>query len=210
MFEQIMKYPVDVFREGDFSFGIPIPGLLIFVLMVALVAATIWAYRSAKGRYGRAFRGFLIFLRTIVLCVLAFCLLKPFLTIYQNNPDDSYLLVMVDRSKSMQITDSDDGKSRLNRSNQLLFSENNEDGEKLLEKLNANKFKVRLFGFDTEAKRIPNETIQSADGENTNIPNAVNEALDDLQGIPLSGIVLCTDGVDRSGNRHTKTSHEST
>ena len=199
MFEQLMKYPIDVFREGDFSFGIPIPGLLIFVLMASLVAATIWAYRSAKGRSGRFFRGFLIALRIIVLCILAFCLLKPFLTIYQNNPDDSYLLVMVDRSKSMQITDSEDGKSRLNRANQLLFSENSEDDGKLIEELNANKFKVRLFGFDTEAKRIPSETIQSADGENTNIPNAVNEALDDLQGIPLSGIVLCTDGVDRSG-----------
>lgn len=199
MFEQLMKYPIDVFREGDFSFGIPIPGLLIFVLMVALVAATIWAYRSAKGRSGRVFRGFLIFLRIIVLCVLAFCLLKPFLTIYQNNPDDSYLLVMVDRSKSMQITDSEDEKSRLNRANQLLFGENSEEGGKLIEKLNANKFKVRLFGFDSEAKRIPSETIQSADGENTNIPNAVDDALDDLQGIPLSGIVLCTDGVDRSG-----------
>ena len=199
MFEQLMKYPIDVFREGDFSFGIPIPGLLIFAMMVGLVAATIWAYRSAKGRSGRAFRGFLIFLRIIVLCVLAFCLLKPFLTIYQNNPDDSYLLVMVDRSKSMQITDSEDGESRISRANQLLFGENNEDGEKLLGKLNANKFKVRLFGFDAGAKRIPSKTIQSADGENTNIPNAVNEALDDLQGIPLSGIVLCTDGVDRSG-----------
>ena len=199
MFEKLMKYPIDVFREGDFSFGIPIPGLLIFVLMVSLVAATIWAYRSARGRSGRVFRGFLIVLRTIVLCFLAFCLLKPFLTIYQNNPDDSYLLVMADRSMSMQITDSENGESRLKRVNKLLFGENTEDNDGLLEKLNANKFKVRLFGFDTEAKRIPNEVLQSAEGENTNIPNAVNEALDDLQGIPLSGIVLCTDGVDRSG-----------
>ena len=199
MFEQLMKYPIDVFREGDFSFGIPIPGLLIFVLMVSLVAATIWAYRSTRGRSGRVFRGFLIVLRTIVLCFLAFCLLKPLLTIYQNNPDDSYLLVMVDRSKSMQITDSDDGKSRLNRANQLLFGDNTEDSNGLLEKLDANKFKVRLFGFDTDAKRINNEVLPSADGENTNIPKSVNEALDDLQGIPLSGIVLCTDGVDRSG-----------
>ncbi|MDE0637110.1 MAG: hypothetical protein OXI43_14830 [Candidatus Poribacteria bacterium] len=204
MFEQLMKYPIDVFREGDFSFGVPIPGLLIFVLMVGLVAATIWAYRSTKGRTGRVFRGFLIVLRTIVLCFLAFCLLKPFLTIYQNNPDDSYLLVMVDRSKSMQITDSDDGESRLNQVNQLLFGENPEDGGGLIDKLNANKFKVRLFGFDTEAKRIENVALPSADGENTNIPKALNEALEDLQGIPLSGIVLCTDGVDRSGTDMAK------
>ncbi len=194
MFEKMMKYPIDVFREGNFSFGVPLPGLLIAVLLVALFAATTWAYRSTQGRIQRVFRGFLIFLRTIVLCLLAFCLLKPFLTIYQTNPDDSYLLVMVDRSKSMQITDSADSVTRLHRVNDLLFSE--EEG--LLEKLNA-KFKVRLFAFDTTAKRIPSETLTRAEGESTDIPQALNEALDDLQGIPLSGAVLLTDGVDRSG-----------
>ena len=199
MFEKIMRYPIDVFREGDFSFGVPLPGLLIAVMLVALAAATIWAYRRTQGRIQRGFRGFLIFLRTIVLCLLAFCLLKPFLTIYQTNPDDSYLLVMVDQSKSMQITDSPDAETRLQRVNQLLFAE--EEG--LLEKLNA-KFKVRLFAFDTTAKRISSQALTRAEGENTDIPQALNEALDDLQGIPLSGAVVLTDGVDRSGTDITK------
>ena len=194
MFEKMMKYPIDVFREGNFSFGVPLPGLLIAVLLIALFAVTIWAYRSTQGRIRRGFRGFLIFLRAVVLCLLAFCLLKPFLTIYQTNPDDSYLLVMVDRSKSMQITDAIDSTTRLRRANDLLFAE--EDG--LLEKLDA-KFKVRLFAFDTTAKRISSEALTSAEGESTDIPQALNEALDDLQGIPLSGAVLLTDGADRSG-----------
>ncbi|MYH82563.1 VWA domain-containing protein [Candidatus Poribacteria bacterium] len=195
MFEKIMRYPIDVFREGNFSFGVPLPGLLIAVLLVALIVATIWAYRSTQGRIRHGFRGFLIFLRTVALCLLAFCLLKPFLTIYQSNPDDSYLLVMVDRSKSMQITDSIDSAPRLRRVNDLLFAEN----EGLLEKLNT-KFKVRLFAFDTTAKRIPDTALTSAEGESTDIPGALNEALDDLQGIPLSGAVLLTDGVDKSGS----------
>ncbi len=194
MLEKMIKYPIDVFREGNFSFGAPLPGLLIAVLLVSLFAATIWAYRSTHGRTGRTFRGILIFFRTVVLCLLAFCLLKPFLTIYQTSPDDSYLLVMVDLSKSMQITDSTDGATRLDRANELLFSE--EKG--ILEKLNA-KFKVRFFGFDTTAKRLPSEPLNAANGESTDIPQAVNEALDDLQGIPLSGAVLLTDGADRSG-----------
>ena len=199
MFEKIMKYPIDVFREGNFSLGVPLPGLLIAVLLVALIVATIWSYRTTQGRIQRGFRGFLIFLRAVVLCLLAFCLLKPFLTIYQTNPDDSYLLVMVDQSKSMQITDAADSETRLRRVNDLLFSQ--EEG--LLEKLNA-KFKVRFFGFDTTAKRIPSEVLTSAEGESTDIPQALNEALDDLQGIPLSGAVLLTDGVDRSGIDITK------
>ena len=199
MFEKMMKYPIEVFQEGNFSFGVPLPGLLIAVLLVALFAATIWAYRSTQGRTRRGFRGLLIFLRAVVLCFLAFCLLKPFLTIYQTSPDDSYLLVMVDQSKSMQITDSPDATTRLHRANELLFGE----GDGLLEKLDA-KFKVRLFEFDTAAKRIPSEALKRADGENTDIPQAINEALDDLQGIPLSGAVLLTDGADRSGADITK------
>ena len=111
------------FEREIFSFGIPLPGLLITVLLVALIAATIWSYRTTQGRIQRGFRGFLIFLRTVVLCLLAFCLLKPFLTIYQTNPDDSYLLVMVDQSKSMQITDTPDSETRLRRVNELLFTE---------------------------------------------------------------------------------------
>ena len=67
-----------------------------------------------------------------------------------------------------------------------------------------NQFKTRLFGFDNGAKRIPLEIVPAAEGENTNIPKAINDALDDLQGIPLSGIVLFTDGVDRSGTDITK------
>lgn len=199
MFEKIMKYPIDVFREGNFSFGVPLPGLLIAVLLVALIATTIWSYRTTHGRIQRGFRGFLIFLRAVVLCLLAFCLLKPFLTIYQTNPDDSYLLVMVDQSKSMQITDTADSETRMQRVNNLLFTQ----GDGLLEQLNA-KFKVRLFAFDTTAKRIPSEPLTNAEGESTDIPQAVNEALDDLQGIPLSGAVLLTDGVDRSGADTTK------
>ncbi len=199
MFEKIMKYPIDVFREGNFSFGVPLPGLLIAVLLVALIATTIWSYRTTHGRIQRGFRGFLIFLRAVVLCLLAFCLLKPFLTIYQTNPDDSYLLVMVDQSKSMQITDTADSETRVQRVNNLLFTQ----GDGLLEQLNA-KFKVRLFAFDTTAKRIPSEPLTNAEGESTDIPQAVNEALDDLQGIPLSGAVLLTDGVDRSGADTTK------
>ena len=199
MFEKIMKYPIDVFREGNFSFGVPLPGLLIAVLLVALIAATIWSYRTTQGRIQRGFRGFLIFLRAVVLCLLAFCLLKPFLTIYQTNPDDSYLLVMADQSKSMQITDTADSETRLQRVNNLLFAQ----GDGLLEQLNA-KFKVRLFAFDTTAKRIPSEPLTRAEGESTDIPQALNEALDDLQGIPLSGAVLLTDGVDKSSTDTTK------
>ena len=146
------------------------------------------------GRTHRGFRGFLIFLRILALCGLAFCLLKPFVTIYQTSPDDSYLAVLLDESKSMQVTDSVNQESRLSSANNLLFAP--EGG--ILNSLNQ-KFKTRLFSFSGTPKRIVPAALTEANGETTNIPAALNETLDNLQGVPLSGMVVFSDGADASG-----------
>ena len=199
MFEQLLKYPIDIFRQGDFYFGIRLPGLILFFIFVGLIAASIWAYRTTRGRTHRGFRGFLIFLRALALCGLVFCLLKPFVTVYQTNPDDSYLAVLLDESKSMQVTDSVNQESRLSSVNNLLFDP--EGG--ILDSLNE-KFKTRLFSFSDAPKRMTPAALGEASGETTDIPAALNETLDNLQGVPLSGVVIFSDGADRSGADITK------
>ena len=199
MFEQLLKYPIDIFRQGDFYFGIRLPGLILFLIFVALIAGSIWAYRATKGRTHRGFRGFLIFLRALALCGLAFCLLKPFVTVYQTSPDDSYLAVLLDESKSMQVTDSVNQESRLSSVNHLLFDP--EGG--ILNSLNE-KFKIRLFSFSDGPKRMTPVALTEANGETTDIPAALNETLDNLQGVPLSGVVMFSDGADVSGEDITK------
>ncbi len=194
MFEQLLKYPIDIFRQGDFYFGIRLPGLILFLIFVGLIAAAIWAYRTTQGQTHRRFRGFLIFLRALALCGLAFCLLKPFVTIYQTSPDDSYLAVLVDESKSMQVTDSVNQESRLSSVNNLLFAP--EGG--ILNSLNE-KFKTRLFSFAGTPKRMTPVALTEANGETTDIPATLNETLDNLHGVPLSGIVIFSDGADKSG-----------
>ena len=199
MFEQLLKYPIDIFRQGDFYFGIRLPGLILFLIFVGLIVGAIWAYRTTQGRTHRGFRGFLIFLRTLALCGLAFCLLKPFVTVYQTSPDDSYLAVLVDESKSMQVTDSVNQKSRLSSANNLLFAD--EGG--ILNSLNE-KFKTRLFSFAGTPKRMVPAALTEANGQTTDIPAALNETLENLQGVPLSGIVMFSDGADASGKDITK------
>ena len=199
MFEQLLKYPIDIFRQGDFYFGIRLPGLILFLIFVGLIVGSIWAYRTTQGRTHRGFRGFLIFLRTLALCGLAFCLLKPFVTIYQTSPDDSYLAVLVDESKSMQVTDSVNQESRLSSANNLLFAD--EGG--ILNSLNE-KFKTRLFSFAGTPKRMVPAALTEANGQTTDIPAALNETLENLQGVPLSGIVMFSDGADASGEDITK------
>lgn len=201
MFEQLLKYPIDIFRQGDFYFGIHLPGLILFFIFVGLIAASIWAYRTTQGRTYRGFRGFLIFLRTLALLGLAFCLLKPFVTVHQTDPDDSYLAVLLDESKSMQVTDSVDQESRLSSVNNLLFAP---DGG-MLASLNE-KFKTRLFSFSDASKRRAPAALVEASGETTDIPAALNETLEHLEGVPLSGVVIFSDGADKSGEDITKLS----
>lgn len=194
MFEQLLKYPIDIFRQGDFYFGVRLPGLILFLIFVGLIAGAIWAYRTTQERTPRGFRGFLIFLRTLALCGLAFCLLKPFVTIYQTSPDDSYLAVLLDESKSMQVTDSVNQESRLSSVNTLLF-----DAEGGILNSFDEKFKTRLFSFSDVPKRMTPVPLTEANGETTDIPAALNNTLDNLQGVPLSGVVIFSDGADASG-----------
>jgi uncharacterized membrane protein len=126
-------------------------------------------------------------------------LLKPFVTIYQTTPDDSYLLLLIDQSKSMQITDSVNQESRISSVNHLLLDP--EQG--LLNSLNE-KFKTRIFSFASGAKRVASTTLTEAHGESTNIPASLNESLENLQGVPLSGVVMFSDGADQSGQDITK------
>lgn len=111
--EKLLKYPVNVFQKSEFFFGVGLPGLIIFLIFLALIAVTILAYRGAISRTNRLFRGLLIAFRAITLMIIVFSLLKPFITIPQINPEDSYLLVLVDDSKSMQIADCSENKSRI-------------------------------------------------------------------------------------------------
>ncbi|MBC8236590.1 hypothetical protein H8E77_44155, partial [bacterium] len=192
--EKLLKYPIDIFHKGDFFFGIGLPGLVIFLTFVVLITITIFAYRRTIGRTNRLFRGLLIAFRAMALMIIVFCLLKPFITIPQTNPEDSYLLVLVDDSKSMQISDCAENKSRIEVARDLLL--NPQQG--LIHQL-TKKFKTRLFAFSSDSNRISITDSLDADGDYTDIPNSLAEALEDLKGVPLSGTVLISDGADKSG-----------
>ena len=195
--DKLLKYPIDTFNEGTFFFSTHIPELIVLILFAALVAVAILAYRRVSLRTNPIFRFFLIGLRAIVLIVLLFCILKPIVTIPQTNPEESYLLVLVDDSKSMRIKDCDEEKSRTETSYNLLYNpEKPEEG--LINKL-AEKFKTRTFAFSANAKRIRLMEKLEADGEYTDVPASISKALEDLKGVPLSGVVLITDGADKSG-----------
>ncbi len=204
--EKLLKYPIDTFNKGNFFFSAHMPALIILIIFAALVAVTILAYRRVSLRTNPIFNAFLIALRAIVLIILFFCILKPIVTIPQTNPEESYLLVLVDDSKSMQIKDCDEERSRKEAAYDVLYNpEKPEEG--LINRL-SEKFKTRLFAFSSGTKRIGMMEKLKAEGEYTDIPASISKALEDLKGVPLSGVVLITDGADKSGEDIAKLAYQ--
>ena len=194
MLDWLIKYPATIFQNSNISFKIRLPGLIIFIILIVLTAAAIWSYSVTINQTDSRTRWILICLRSSILMVIAIALLKPFMMVYHTNPEASYLAILADSSKSMQVADMPDGQSRLEMTNQLLF----DPDQGILEKLNQ-KFKTRLFTFDSQLKRINSTEITSAEGDATHLPNAINQVIEDLKGVPLSSIVIFSDGADKSG-----------
>ena len=93
------------FAEGnvDFAYGI---SPLLFLVLVGLIVAGVWlTYLKTTRPLSPPWKAFLVGLRSSVLVLLLFCLLRPVITTLQVSPQETYLGVIIDDSQSMAITD---------------------------------------------------------------------------------------------------------
>ncbi len=109
----------------------------------------------------------------------------------QVSPQETYLAVLIDDSQSMSITDIPEGLSRQAAVQAQLY----DDG--LLDEL-SESFQIRSFRFDKETQRIAGIEELSEAGTASSIDQALAYVDDQLNGLPLGGIVLVSDGADNS------------
>ena len=106
------------------------------------------------------------------------------------------MAVVIDNSESMNIKD--DGQ--VSRSEQL---------QKQLESTNffkrlSDKFKVRIYRFDRDAERIEHMQRLTYTGKRTRLESATDLLYQELGSVPLSGVVLITDGKDNASKQWTE------
>ena len=179
------------FREGTltFAYGISVP---LFLLFVILIVVGVWfSYRTTTRPVAQEWKTFLVGIRSAVLVILLFCLLRPVITTLQVSPQETYLGLLIDDSQSMSIEDLAGRQSRQSAVEELIF----ENG--LLEELEQN-FQIRTFRFDKDTQRISGVENLSEEGTASSIDQALNYVDDQLNGLPLGGIVLVSDGADNS------------
>src|SRR5690606_9150708 len=129
-------------------------------------------------------------LRTAAILVLFFCLMRPVLVLSSVIPQQNYLGILIDDSRSMRITD-DGGAPR----SSFVDASFGEPDAELLKALEA-RFQLRFFRFSDHVERMDPGGALAYDGGRTSIAPALDRVREELGALPLSGVVLVTDGAD--------------
>lgn len=187
------QHAIDAIQQGRFSFAYGISPWLFGLIAIALIGLVFLLYRKTTRTLSPAWKTTLISLRSAVLLVLLFCLLRPIVTTEQVTPQESYLAILVDDSQSMSIEDESGGVSRAQAVSQLLF-----DDAGVIESL-SDTFQIRTFRFDKNTQRV----IDSADLGSAGTASSIDQALEyvdqQLSGLALGGVLLLSDGADNEG-----------
>lgn len=192
-FQLLFKYRPIAFEQGEFTFLAPssFRGALVVAALLGTVGVA--TYTLASGRAGRRERGVMAGLRVALLAILLFCLLQPALVISTVAPQQNFLGILVDDSRSMRLADAG-GEPR----SAFVAEAFTPGGSALLEAL-AERFTLRFFRFSSTAARMESPSELTWEGTSTHLAEALDAARQELSGVPLAGLVLVTDGADTGG-----------
>lgn len=191
VYQFLFKYQPLVFEQGDFVWGSSrwMTGLVL--VAVGAAAYALLTYRNVRGHAPRD-RVVLVGLRVAALTVLAICLLRPMLILKVAVPQQNFVGVLLDDSRSMQVADLEGHP----RGNYVTANFGTAAGP-LLAKL-SEKFVVRTYRFSSFTERLNAPGDLSFSGTGTRLGDALERAKDELAGLPLSGLIVVTDGADTS------------
>jgi uncharacterized membrane protein len=199
LFVALFKYRLVVFERGDLVFDAPWPLAVVLLAGAAVAVPATVIYARTHGRLERRDRVILAGLRLGAIAVLVFCLARPMLVIATVVPQQNFLGILVDDSRSMRIPD----QSGAPRGN-YVGAQFSPDGSELLSGL-SERFKLRFFRFAEHIERVDDVGALGYAGRRTDLGQALHSARRELAGVPLAGLVVLTDGADNSGTPLTET-----
>lgn len=194
MFEFLFKYRPLLFQEGDFAFAAPWSVVALLGVAAIAAAVTTVSYSMAKGDTRPTDRVVLSTLRLLTVGVLLFCLLRPTLILTSVVPQRNFVAVLIDDSRSMTIED-ENGRSRARFVAETFGPERSELFDALEE-----RFTLRFFRFGKSTQRLGGPAELSYSESATDLGSAMLRAQEELAGVPLSGLVVLTDGADNTGD----------
>ena len=192
LFEFLFKYRPVVFEKGRFAFAAGPATYIVIAIALALAVPALIAYARLRMRGGPRDRAVLLALRLAGLAIVVVALMHPILVVSEAVPQRNVVGVLVDDSRSMRIADLS-GTTRADAVRHLLGTRDSS-----LYRALADKFVVRLFRFSGNGERVAQLGDLTYDGVRTQLGPALEAARQELTGVPLSGLVLVSDGADNS------------
>ena len=164
---------------------------LVILTSAALLGVVLLTYPPRVAHLPTAWRRVLIGLRLLTALVLVFALLRPALRYSEVDKQAAQMIVLSDVSRSMTTADGPAGLTRREALLKMLA-----DADEALARL-AEEVELRFVDFADDVAPVdaPSET---ADGRLTAIGKALDELRRDDTGKRLVGILLLSDGAERS------------
>jgi uncharacterized membrane protein len=186
----LFKYRAAIFSKSQFAFGARLNLFLIIALILGVAALAYFIYVRFSVQLPTQWRVALIFLRTALIALIVFLIMRPTIVVPAILPQSSYVVVLMDDSSSMKLAE----ENTLTRTDALksLMAADSQFYKSLTE-----KFKVRTYKFSTTAERADANAL-SSEGEQTNLTAAIEQAVRDSAGLPIAGIVVMSDGASNA------------
>lgn len=185
-----------VFTNGLLRFDVR-PSPLVLLLIALLVAVFVyWVYLWPRARLTKRTMAALVALRAALLIVLVLLLLRPVIVVSAVIPRSSYVAVVIDDSHSMSLKDMPGGASRLEALKQTLLTPqgSGQSGQGTFLTRLDEKFKTNLYEFSGTLTNLRSGDDLHGEGRSSDLSGALDETLKRSAGMPLSAVVLATDG----------------
>ena len=187
LFAFFFKYSPYVFQQGEFRLAVSSPVYIAVAVAAVAALATVWTYRSAPGDASAVDRAVLIALRLCLVGLVLFCLFRPVLILRAAVPQQNFLGILLDDSRSMRVADHD-GEPRSGFVNETFGPDS------AVMKALSSRYAVRIFRFASSTDRVAGARDLSFDGTQTKLGDALQRAKDEFSGLPLAGLVMVTAG----------------
>ncbi len=189
-----LKFPLRVFARGEMVIAPVIPAATLLAAAVLAVLLIAFFYSRVRTLMVRD-RLVLGVLRALALLLVIGCLLRPGLVIASAVPQRNVFAVVFDDTRSMRLKDTGD-TTRLAQVQRAF-----DDTTALMKKL-GERFALRRFRFGADASPLASARDLTGSGTRSDLATALSDVREDLNGLPLAGVVLVSDGADNGGTKY--------
>jgi len=188
VFELFFKYPLSVWRKGEFLFASGWSVWLLILLALAAAGFLAWNLWNSPSRFSTRQKIALWSLQAAMAALALFLLWRPALGIQSLRNQQNVVSILIDSSRSMGIGEG--AMSRIEQAYQAL--------PPVVEAL-SEKFAVRLYSFSADVDRLESLDTVPPPGSSSRIGEAVAAVLRESAAAPLGAVVVVSDGSDNSG-----------